>query len=315
MAAGEPSSAATAEPAGPAETGNTTAAAAPSGVEHALTIKWQGKEFPVTVGDSDTVETLKRRIEKETEVQPKRQKLLGLKAKKGGGAPADGVPMSDLALKPGLKIMMMGTPEAVTAAVDRMAEVAPQIQDDFDLGEGSLAELDLADREENKEKLRRRLASVELKPLNAPRPGKKVVVLDIDYTIFDLNSSAERPDELARPYLHEFMTAVYPHYDIVIWSATSMKWVEVKMRELGVTTHADYKVTVMMDHRSMITVQTEKYGVFDCKPLQILWGKFPDFYGPHNTIMLVRSVGFIAHTVFCHPEPGCYHIYCSFAGQ
>lgn len=36
------------------------------------------------------------------------------------------------------------------------------------------------------EKLRRRLASVELKPLNAPRPGKKVVVLDIDYTIFDL---------------------------------------------------------------------------------------------------------------------------------
>ena len=36
------------------------------------------------------------------------------------------------------------------------------------------------------EKLRRRLAGVELKPLNAPRPGKKVVVLDIDYTIFDL---------------------------------------------------------------------------------------------------------------------------------
>ena len=33
-----------------------------------------------------------------------------------------------------------------------------------------------------------------------------------DYTIFDLGSSAERPEELARPHLHEFMSAVYPHY-------------------------------------------------------------------------------------------------------
>jgi ubiquitin-like domain-containing CTD phosphatase 1 len=57
--------------------------------------------------------------------------------------------------------------------------------------------------------------------------GKKCLVLDIDYTLFDLNSSAEHPDELARPYLHEFLTACYEFYDIIIWSATNMKWVEV----------------------------------------------------------------------------------------
>ena len=39
-----------------------------------------------------------------------------------------------------------------------------------------------------------------------------------------------------------------------------MKWVEVKMRELGVTTHSDYKITFMLDHRAMVTVQTERYG-------------------------------------------------------
>jgi hypothetical protein len=62
-----------------------------------------------------------------------------------------------------------------------------------------------------------------------PAPaGKKCLVLDIDYTLFDLNSSAEHPDELARPYLHEFLTACYEYYDIIIWSATNMKWVEVR---------------------------------------------------------------------------------------
>jgi hypothetical protein len=62
--------------------------------------------------------------------------------------------------------------------------------------------------------------------------GKKCLVLDIDYTLFDLNSSAERPDELARPYLHEFLGACYEFYDIIIWSATNMKWVEVRREVL-----------------------------------------------------------------------------------
>ena len=36
------------------------------------------------------------------------------------------------------------------------------------------------------------------------------------------------------------------------------------MRELGVTTHADYRVSVLMDHKSMVTVRTEKYGACLC---------------------------------------------------
>lgn len=49
------------------------------------------------------------------------------------------------------------------------------------------------------EKIKKRLRNVEIPILNPPRPGKKCLVLDIDYTIFDLGSSAERPEELARP--------------------------------------------------------------------------------------------------------------------
>ncbi len=49
--------------------------------------------------------------------------------------------------------------------------------------------------------------------------------------------------------------------------------------------HPDYKITCMLDHAAMVTVQMERYGVFDCKPLQFIWAKFPDFYNADNTIM------------------------------
>ena len=42
--------------------------------------------------------------------------------------------------------------------------------------------------------MRKRVANAKVEELNPPRAGKKAVVLDIDYTIFDLNSSAERPE-------------------------------------------------------------------------------------------------------------------------
>lgn len=76
-----------------------------------VVIKWHGTEFSVTLADDDTVGSLKHKIEAETEVAPKRQKLLGLKAKKGGGVPADTVHVSELLLKPGMKVMMMGCAE------------------------------------------------------------------------------------------------------------------------------------------------------------------------------------------------------------
>jgi len=76
---------------------------------------------------------------------------------------------------------------------------------------------------------------------------------------------------LQRPFLHEFLSSAYHHYDIVIWSATGKKWVEVKMKELGVLSHPEYKVTCMLDHSAMVTVSMERYGVFDCKPLAFLW--------------------------------------------
>ncbi len=38
------------------------------------------------------------------------------------------------------------------------------------------------------------------------------------------------------------------------------QWVEVKMRELGVLGHPNYRLTCMLDHAAMVTVATDKYG-------------------------------------------------------
>ncbi|GFR41728.1 hypothetical protein Agub_g2479 [Astrephomene gubernaculifera] len=249
-------------------------------------IKWSGKEFTIQLEPTETVMALKHKLENETNVLAKRQKILGLKTKEGKPA-TDESPVGDLQIKPSVKFMMMGTPEATIAATAKEAEAAPEVQDDFDIGpDDQVADVAVKDRPEVQEKLARRLKSVEVKILSPPRPGKKCLVIDIDYTIFDLGSTAERPEELARPYLHEFLTTTHREYDIIIWSATSKKWVEVKMRELGVLGHTDYNIVCLLDHTAMVTVHTEKYGVFDCKPLQFIWEKFPGQYTPANTIML-----------------------------
>ncbi|ROJ62556.1 Ubiquitin-like domain-containing CTD phosphatase 1 [Anabarilius grahami] len=91
--------------------------------------------------------------------------------------------------------------------------------------------------------------------------------------------------ELMRPYLHEFLTSAYEDYDIVIWSATSMKWIDAKMKELGVTDNPNYKITFMLDSAAMITVHTPKRGVVEVKPLGVIWGKYSEFYDRKNTIM------------------------------
>jgi ubiquitin-like domain-containing CTD phosphatase 1 len=187
---------------------------------------------------------------------------------------------------PMLALKVLGTKREVIDCIEAESSSAASsgaIIDDLDIQEEEAELLALVDRPEVQEKLNRRVKSVNVKIMNPPREGKKLLVLDIDYTLFDLGGTAERPSDLARPFLHEFLSAAYEHWDIVIWSATSMKWVEVKMRELGVLSHPDYKVTFMLDFTAMITVTV--HHTFDCKPLSFIWSKFPG-YTKENTIMV-----------------------------
>ena len=62
----------------------------------------------------------------------------------------------------------------------------------------------------------------------------------------------------------------------------SMKWVELKMGELGVLNNPNYKITALLDHLAMITVQSDSRGIFDCKPLGLIWALLPEVLLSHH---------------------------------
>ncbi|CAA7027349.1 unnamed protein product [Microthlaspi erraticum] len=263
-----------------ASSSSSPAVDAVSAMEEELTlvVKWSGKEYTLRICADDSVAELKRRICFLTNVLPKRQKLLYPKV--GNKLSDDSLLLSQIPLKASLKMTMIGTTED-DIIVDQVT--SQEIVDDFEPGKDEV--VDIEDKEVNKQKLRRRIDQYKIKLVNPCRKGKKLLVLDIDYTLFDHRSTAENPLQLMRPYLHEFLTAAYAEYDIIIWSATSMKWVELKMGELGVLNNPNYKITALLDHLAMITVQSDTRGIFDCKPLGLIWALLPEFYNAQNTIM------------------------------
>ena len=45
-----------------------------------------------------------------------------------------------------------------------------------------------------------------------------------------------------------------------------MKWIEEKMKLLGVSSHSDYKIAFYLDNLAMISIVTPKYGI-----VQVRW--------------------------------------------
>ena len=104
----------------------------------------------------------------------------------------------------------------------------PDVINDWDIDVSQYPELMRAfdNDQRNVRKIREATKALDLHIMNPPREGKRLLVLDLDYTLMDtkpLTSGALPPAECGRPGLHDFLEAVYPHFDICIWSQTS--WV------------------------------------------------------------------------------------------
>jgi len=114
-----------------------------------------------------------------------------------------------------------------------------------------------------------------------PRPGKKLLVLDIDHTIYDpsdhggsrgsvvRSNSCGLYDESitarCRPGLHEFLANVYLEYDIMVWSASDMLRILTLLQQLGMcgAGHSDYRVVAVLDIVSMSELSASASGAAD----------------------------------------------------
>uniref|UniRef100_A0A2P2HZU0 Ubiquitin-like domain-containing CTD phosphatase 1 n=2 Tax=Hirondellea gigas TaxID=1518452 RepID=A0A2P2HZU0_9CRUS len=245
-----------------------------------VSIKWSGGVYPISIYDGMTVIEFKEAVYSETKVRPDKQKIVNLKCK---GKPAtDEMQMSSLGLRNNMKLMMVGSVDEVLAEAVAVPEDMPEVINDLDISEENIT--CVQNRQDYIEKIEKRVREYKPKLLNPMRPGKKLLVLDIDYTLFDHRSVGQNGLELMRPYLHHFLVSAYEDYDLAIWSATSMKWIEEKMRLLGVTSNPNYNICFYVDSLAMIRIDAPNYGVVEVKPLGVIWGKY-SHYTSKNTIM------------------------------
>ncbi|GAB5036580.1 had iiid h [Nannochloropsis oceanica] len=255
-----------------------------------LVAKWRGKEIDLgTLPGGCTIANIKILLEAKTRVLPERQKLIGLSVQ-GGKAAKDENTLEQLVLKGKrgpVKFMLMGTPEAESFVDPSEKTGLPEVFDDFELDVTAISE-EWRRSVQNSENLRKFTAKTQVHLINPPRQGKRLLVLDLDHTLLDFSSREEVIDRLSmaeaasimkRPHLDAFLAAVYPFYDLVAWSQTSWRWLEIKMVELGLLTHPAYRFCFVLDKTSMFHVESTKGNgslfKHQVKPLQLIWTKFP----------------------------------------
>jgi len=160
--------------------------------------------------------------------------------------------------------------------------------------------------------LQRTRSALNINFISSRRSGKKLLVLDLDFTLFDMHSSSSNFLSLKRPFTDEFLTAVYPFYDIIIWSQTSWRWLEIKLTELGMLTNVNYRIMFVLDKTCMFSVEADsaassssstRVHTHHVKPLAILWqhSQLAGFnYGPHDTV----HVDDLARNFALNPQSG-----------
>mmetsp|Transcript_19526 Transcript_19526/g.60330 ORF Transcript_19526/g.60330 Transcript_19526/m.60330 type:complete len:319 (-) Transcript_19526:59-1015(-) len=134
---------------------------------------------------------------------------------------------------------------------------------------------------QNEATLRLFASALELNWISPHRPGKPLLVLDLDHTLVDFDRRASDAVLTRRPHLEAFLETCYAHFDVVIWSQTSWRWLEVKLTDLGIL--ANKRLAFVLDKRSMFRVLNQHDREHRVKALELIWRRC-DFWNARNTV-------------------------------
>ncbi|GMH72201.1 hypothetical protein TL16_g05856 [Triparma laevis f. inornata] len=294
----------------PSTTTTTTTSSLPSSSDmevectHTLIAKWSKQRLSFDMTETMTIYNLKTLLTGRTSILQKRQKLIGLTPLTG--KLTDATKISDLKVKSKkskanetsspnsgkviIEFILMGTPEAEIFVDPENAEDLPDVVDDFGFDFNAGGD-EWVRQINNSSNLQKYIKSTEIFMIE-PLRDKPLLVLDLDHTLLDFSRrTIEQGGEagsLKRPYMDFFLSTLYPHYNFIIWSQTSWRWLEIKLTELGMLTSPNYKINFVLDKTSMFKVESVKKGgeVFEhsVKPLQLIWEKIgSNKFGSHNT--------------------------------
>lgn len=271
-----------------------------------LKCRWrqQTLEFPFTQSEFEVanLRDLKQVIQDQLDIPADRQKFLNLRNTKGPlGKCDDSQLLRECCINAisGGYLLLVGTP-AVEQLPAEVQESRQLHEDDriliYDSVELQKAAYKLLQNEKNRQALIAISANTEIRMIRSPRQGKKLLVLDLDYTIYDCKGASRgyTTEVLKRPYLAQFLDLIHPHFDLVIWSQTRWQWVEAKCTELGLLTHPTIGPCFTLDRSSMITVQLPSDSSFshikkkeaEVKALQVIWSKNINNWCKENTLIV-----------------------------
>jgi len=144
-------------------------------------------------------------------------------------------------------------------------------------------------------------AAAELELWEEPRPGKALLVLDLDFTLADFTPftlpdgtfELEDPEAIKRPHVEEFLAGAYRDFDLCVWSRTSPEALEAKLDLLGWLDHPDFAWALVLDKTHMLEVAVGMRGApsvlnSPVKPLGVIWAfceaHCDGVWGPLNTL-------------------------------
>eukprot|EP01057_Protomagalhaensia_wolfi_P002582 Protomagalhaensia_wolfi_Nauph_80__2581@NODE_272_length_2967_cov_129_396175_g203_i0_p2_GENE_NODE_272_length_2967_cov_129_396175_g203_i0NODE_272_length_2967_cov_129_396175_g203_i0_p2_ORF_typecomplete_len375_score51_44NIF/PF03031_18/8_1e24ubiquitin/PF00240_23/0_00075Blt1/PF12754_7/0_0029Blt1/PF12754_7/2_1e03UN_NPL4/PF11543_8/0_16UN_NPL4/PF11543_8/4_2e03UN_NPL4/PF11543_8/1_1e04DUF4941/PF16299_5/2_1e03DUF4941/PF16299_5/0_3_NODE_272_length_2967_cov_129_396175_g203_i04451569 len=264
-----------------------------------LRCKWRHQLLPIPFTTEEyqtaTIADLKQIIQETVDIPVDRQKFLNIEKK--DGPVSDSWLLKDCAFRVSgaADVFLVGTP----AAEQLPAEVeASRLYSEFNREAAIKLLPKILQIEGNQTSLLSAIATTSITLIRNPRPNKKLLVLDIDYTIYDCKGASHGyPIEvLKRPYLHQFLELINPYYDLVIWSQTRWQWLEAKCTELGLLTHPLIGPCFTLDKTSMVAIKPpaeiklplhrKNRKEFEVKALEVIWSKRINGWTSSNTLIV-----------------------------